>query len=53
MASNKHSAQDDLCGRRAGQDRREAELPISHPDRRSGRDRRSGIDRRSEARASH
>ena len=36
----------DNGGRRLWIDRRKLNVPISFPDRRSGRDRRSGLDRR-------
>gem|GEM_PF-2561343 len=36
----------DNGGRRLWVDRRKLSVPISFPDRRSGRDRRSGLDRR-------
>ena len=41
---------EELCGRRAGADRRNRSEPIAHPDRRKS-ERRSGKDRRTEARS--
>lgn len=37
----------DYGGRRKILDRRKSQIPIDHPDRRSGKERRSGFDRRS------
>lgn len=37
----------DYGGRRKILDRRKTQVPINHPDRRSGKERRSGFDRRS------
>jgi len=37
----------DYGGRRKLLDRRKNQIPIDHPDRRSGKERRSGFDRRS------
>jgi len=37
----------DYGGRRKILDRRTTQIPIEHPERRSGKERRSGFDRRS------